>query len=215
MEKVPFFDLLTILLPGALLTLAIQLFASEFYIPSIHIEMSQYFMLTIFLGSSIFLGSLLNYITELILPFLRKIGIHTPIEKLYPKINKNLIINDFYEKMKNEISSVFKDDPSEHDKIEGVWSIIYFYLEVNEKNGAPKTYQSFYFFFRNFFTLCTFLLVPLTVFIFTSADSEKYIVLSIINFIAIILSVFASRWNRMKMVERVFWNYYSLKRDDS
>jgi hypothetical protein len=211
MEKVPFFDLLTILLPGALLTIVIQLFTNEFSIDLLDIETNQYFALTVFLSSSIFLGSLLGFISEQLLPVLRRVGLYTPIAKLYPKMQKIDIVSGFYGKMMEKIESDSEVELSFHEKIERVWTQIYFYLEANEKIGTPKSFQSFYFFFRNFFTMCLILLLPLCILIYFSGQNDNYILLSIINVFAIILSILAGRWNRKKMVDRVFWIYFSLK----
>jgi len=211
MEKIPFYDLLTILLPGALLTLAIQLFAVEIGFSISDIEMNQYFSLTVFLSATIFLGSFLNFLTQIILPFLRMIGLFTPLEKLYARMKKVSNMRDFYENMMNEIISDTGEEFTYHEKLEGVWIQIYYYLEVNQKIASPKSFQSFYFFFRNFFTMCLFLIFPFVILSLTSMHSKDYILLSVIDLIAIFLSMIAGRWNRKKMVERMFWSYYSLK----
>jgi len=215
MEKISFYDLLTIFLPGALLTLAIQLILGDIGFPDINLNLDQYFSLTVFLGSSIFLGSFIHYLTELLLPFLRKVGLFTPIERLYPKMKNLNIMDEYYERMKNEIASSSKTKLDEHGIMEGVWAKIYYYLEANDKIGAPKAFQSFYFFFRNFFTLGIILIIPFITLIVFADSYEKYIFLIIIDLLAIVLSILAGRLNRMKMVERMFWSYYSLRNNPS
>lgn len=213
MEKISLYDLLTILLPGALLTLIIQLIFKDLGLKFVGLEVDQYFALTIFLSSSIFLGSSLNFLTEKLLSKLRKVGLFTEIETLYPKIKQTPDFVNFYNTMvKNDLLRLKAAE--RHEVFEELWSKIYYYLEANEKITTPKAFQSFYFFFRNFFILGFLLIIPFGVLIFVFSSPEKYILLSIINLLAVILSIYAGRWNRFKMVERMFWTYYMLKSEN-
>jgi len=90
-------------------------------------------------------------------------------------------------------------------------------LEANKQINVPKNFQSFYFFFRNFFTL-GLLVLTLTIVVYIidllyqpfHLETVKYIYLIVVSVFVIIVSIIAANWNRKMMVKRMFWTYYSL-----
>ena len=59
MEKLTFFDLMTIILPGALFTMILQITLKDTVISFDDFSSNTYYALTIFLSLSIFMGSLI------------------------------------------------------------------------------------------------------------------------------------------------------------
>lgn len=211
MEKISLYDLLTLLLPGALLTFFIELIASNYNFNLDELGLNQYFNLAFFLSSSIFLGSLINVLTNKWLKYYRKIGLYTDIGIIY-KNNKNLkrIKPFFQEKLKTIIGIEEFKKNSRSENFDIIWDEIYYELEAKDQINSPKTFQSFYFFFRNFFTLGIILFLPTLILCIYTKFQSLYVLLFLINLSAILISWKAGDWNRRKMVDRMFWTYYSI-----
>lgn len=210
MEKISLYDLLSVLLPGAILTLSIEMLMLNLGFEYDSVATNQYFSLTIFLSFSIFLGSLINISTRGLLKIYRKIGLYTSIYQIYEQAQALNTIKPFYKKLMDKLCS---DDCSKEQKVEQLWSEIYFELEATEKIGSPKSFQSFYFFFRNFFTLTILLYIPLIIVIIINWISFKYLIFLAVNILGTFLSVYAGKWYRERMVERMFWTFYSLNKN--
>ena len=208
MEKISLYDLLSILLPGAILTLAIEVMATDFGLKINNLEINNYFKLTLFLSFSIFIGSFINILTRKSLKIYKKIGLYTPLKTIYKSSTEIELIKPFLKKKMNSLAF-----DSKEEKLEQLWSVVYYELEATGKISSPKAFQSFYFFFRNFFTLGVILLALLIIQMSVICFSPKYIFLCSINILGIFLSISAARWNRVKMVERMFWTYYSLNKN--
>lgn len=215
MEKLSLYDFLSVLLPGALLTLLIEVVATDFGLDLERHEINQYFRLTLFLTSAIFLGSLINISTRFFFKFYRKIKLYTSIIDIYTKSKSlkhiryyfdDLMVNSQIPQLKTDIKFL---------NIENLWNEIYYELEATDKIKVPKAFQSFYFFFRNFFTLGMILFPVLTfAFIYNRCAINKYTLLFIINIIGLLISLYVGKWYRGRMVERMFWTYYSLHKND-
>jgi len=208
MEKISLYDLLSILLPGALLTLAIEVIINDFGLKIDSLETNNYFKLTLFLSSSIYIGSLINISTKKLLKIYKKIGLFTPLKTIYKSSTELELIKPFLKKKMNSLAF-----DSKKEKLEQLWSVVYYELEATGKISSPKAFQSFYFFFRNFFTLGIILFLPLLFQLMFHCFSPKYIFLCSINVLGLFLSISAAKWNRVKMVERIFWTYYSLNKN--
>jgi len=206
MEKLSLYDFLSVLLPGSLLTLFLLFFVRDLGVDFKQIELNQYFSLMVFLSFSIFLGSIINILTRSLLdkPY-KAIGLYEPISKIYSKFSKGKLLEPYYEEMMNKLSPEKDFD----EKIEDVWAKIYYTLEANNKIAVPKSFQSFYFFFRNFFTLGLLLLIP-AVIMLCYYQFNYYLYTLILTILIMVLSIFSAKWNRKKMVERMFWTYYVL-----
>ena len=214
MEKISLYDLLSILLPGAIFTLFIEFMFFQFNWHIDNYEVNEYFKLTIFLSSSIFFGSIINIITRALLDkYYSKTWLYEPIPDIYKKLysDENLPIVKFLTKKLNEI-----EDNNFNNKIESLWDEIYFELESNNKIKVAKDFQSFYFFFRNFFTLGLLLLFVLIVLTIVWYNT-KHVFAYLLGFdvIMMILSIISAKWNRKQMVKRLFWTYYSLHKNEN
>ena len=103
-------------------------------------------------------------------------------------------------------------DVKSTEPIDFIWSTIYYELEAKEQISSPKTFQSFYFFFRNFFTIGVLLLIPAAFSFKVIGFNIEYLMLITTIITSILLSIYAGRWYRAKMVERLLWTYYSLNK---
>lgn len=213
MDKLSLYDLLSILLPGSLLSLFLVMLFNDFGYDLDGFELNDYFWLTIYLSSSFFLGSTINILTRSILGFklYQKFGLYTPIHEIYEKASHNNQLKPFYDSF-----DIPQGDKMSHQERSGyIWDEIYYDLEATDKISVPKSFQSFYFFFRNFFTLGLFLLLPTIALGLAHWFTAKYIILFIIILFAMGISVFAASWNRKMMVSRMYWTYYSLHKNNS
>jgi hypothetical protein len=161
-----------------------------------------------FLSSSLFLGSILNILTRYLLKFYIKIWLYTPIYIIYDKV---VLLKQIKPFINQKIEQLYGEITNENIVL--FWSEVYFELEATQKINTSKAYQSFYYFFRNFFTLSVILFIPLLFQLFLNDFSVNHLLFFSINFSSIFFSLFAARWNREKMVERVFWTYYSLNKN--
>lgn len=94
-----------------------------------------------------------------------------------------------------------------------VFDFAYYYLDLNDKISKAKGFQSFYYLFRNIYTVLL-LTLPLffykLVLLFKNQQSAPSY--ELLTFIFIILlfpvSVWCARFMRLKMFVCVFWSYY-------
>lgn len=211
MEKLSLYDLLSFLLPGAVATILLDLlFDSSNYV--LNHKIDPQYDIVVFLCLSFFAGSIIHYFcfTKFIGNVLRFFGLNTSIQDIYEKSGAiSPHIKDFYEKKITEFQQL--NYKRRFDQFEELWSEVYFELEANNQITVPKSFQSFYFFFRNVFFLSIItLLVSIILQISGHIDFSVVTLIKVIGFGG--ASIFAGRMHRKKMVERMFWTYYILKK---
>lgn len=211
MEKLSLYDLLSFLLPGAVCSILLYY---RFLLPlNIELpEVNDQLEMVIFIAISFFIGSLIHYIFEIKLfeILIKKIGLYQPIPNIYH--SKRTGIQKY-------VKAAFKSDleefkkfgfEDEYEQINLLWNKIYYKLEAEDKITTPKSFQSFYFFFRNIATLSIFTILFETIFfIFGQGDSYEIEIIGA-SIVILLLSAFAGRLHRRKMVNRMFYTYYSL-----
>jgi len=207
MEKISFYDLLSLLLPGSLCSLFILIVANDFGINWNILLLNESYQLIVFLSSAFILGSSIDIVTRKSLKYYGMIGLYNPIYKIYTKLAKGTPLEPFYKDLKQFTG----DEKEDNEKMEVLWSEIFYDLEAKDRINVPKTYQSFYFFYRNFITL-SIPIVLVSLFMMTKFP-DKYTCIFVISIIVMLLSFFNARWNRIKMVDRTFWIYYSLNKN--
>lgn len=205
MEKLSLYNLLSVLLPGALLTFVIKIILESHGLGMISLKDQDYFSLVIYVSSSLFLGSLINILGIKFLPVLKFFGLYDSVQNIFENNEQTNTIKSF---VLAEVQKI--DEVNDYKKYESLWALMYYELEAIDKIGIPKDFQSFYFFFRNFFTLGLILFLPLLFQMIYFWDNDLYKSLFISSVIGAFLSIISGKWNRKKMVERMFWTYYSL-----
>ena len=211
MEKLSLYDLLSFLLPGAV---ACTLFYFRFLVP-MDIDFSKVndqLEMVIFIAISFFVGSLIHYSFELKLfeVLIKKLGLYQRISNIYnsPKVDIQVYVKEAFKDDFLEFAKLGVKDSSE--QIEHFWSKIYYKLEAEDKITTSKSFQSFYFFFRNIATLSIItIIIELISSLFTRFKAHEIPVI-IIAIVVLVLSTMAGRMHRRKMVSRMFWTYYSL-----
>lgn len=208
MKNFSIYELLSYLIPGFLFLKLLTYYLADFQLQSL----------------SKFDGDLNNNIFFLVVSLVIGVALHrfTFIIKNWP-----LYRNDVYvsiDKLKEESEELKKLIPlvedimktkigeSQFDKTY-LFDIAYYYLEVNSKIGTSKSFQSFYFLFRNIYTVLLltspFLLIKLgTTFVNYQTTTSKETLTLVSVLLLFPISVWCARFMRRKMFERVFWSYY-------
>lgn len=106
----------------------------------------------------------------------------------------------------------------DYDKVtaDDVFDLAYYYLEVNDKIGSTKKFQSMYFWLRNTLTVCLFnhlfsLFIFLYVLIVNNPlySTRHAFLFLIFNLLLFLLLLYPTKWLREKMVIKLFWSFYT------
>lgn len=216
MEKLSLYEILSFVVPGYVLLELSKWFGSFFIDANFKLDESLSNSLLQFI-IALFLGIIIHVLTfkifmkikwykDLIYKSVQKISVENDfIQKAIPFLNEHYIAHRKHtEKPVNE-----------NEAENNLFDYAYYYLEINDKIAAAKSFQSLYFLFRNFFTITLFFL-PISVITILILYTQNYccclqrtaltafILLIIIAFIL----VYIGRWLREKTVEKVIWSYY-------
>ncbi|MCH8535816.1 MAG: hypothetical protein LAT51_12155, partial [Flavobacteriaceae bacterium] len=106
----------------------------------------------------------------------------------------------------------------DYDKVtaDDVFDLSYYYLEVNDKIGPTKNFQSLYFWLRNTLSVCL-LNIPITLFLIIYlllVNNPDYSLLHaflflIFNLLLFIVLLHPTKWLREKMIIKLFWSFYT------
>lgn len=233
MDKFSLYDLLGLVLPGILfLVLTNQLFLA-FDIPlPYHISLPGNFdSLSVFLCFALISGAciyVLNFwLVDNLKVYTRWLGIYKSVALLYLELPKTLhkIMNPTFNKKAGE--SIFYSQKSFSkldenktitEKQELFFDKMYYDLEYFDKIDSAKTFQSFYFFFRQLVSVFL-ILIMLTLILYVLSAIAKcslfqnclftsitLIALSLLFIVCLVLA----RWYRKRMVLKMYWAYYTL-----
>ena len=220
MEKFSFYETLSFLIPGFILLSIISMYLQFVFGVSDLINLESKFeenilliCLSLFAGiglnaltSWLFKCKYFKWIKDMIMPSVQKISENNSfIQKTIPFLNAEYI------KLRKHDEKSVKETEAENN----LFDFAYFYLEVNDKISAAKNFQSLYFWFRNMFTLSTFL-IPASIIIWLIAiigdyNSKQELFArwtAALNVILFFLLIPIARWLREKTVEKIMWSYY-------
>lgn len=236
MEKLSLYDILNVLLPGIIFYFFLsQIDAVYQWFPedsfTVFETSNEIKKLGVWLGISLFLGASLNVVNFIILKkkwYGKLFGIYTDVFTIYDKMKDlhptfNLLFNKkgvlWYGKeifLRDEVySKLNKNEQKEIQNFQdNFYSRVYYELEYLGKIEQPKTFQSFYFFFRqNLLTSSILLLFSIIAHIMYMAvngwnfqAAHVYLFLSLITLG--ILSKLLASWYRAKMVRKMYWTYF-------
>lgn len=233
MEKFSIYDLLGLLLPGFVLVFLCHIINSAYKIipytfddSKLSAEFGIMFCMSLLAGA--FLYAVNFYLFEKyknISGMYKGIGdIYANLDDLPDDINSilNVQANHWYHKpiffTGDELASLEAVERREiFDLQDKFYSKAYYELEYLEKISVPKTFQSFYFFFRQLATgllLVAIILLVITIiswiniFSLHQPDLQNVIWLWTGLIAAYFLSVGHARWYRKNMVFKLFWHYY-------
>lgn len=108
-----------------------------------------------------------------------------------------------------------KENMVEYNYLKHTFDFAYYYLEVNDKITQAKSFQSFYFLFRNLFVMSMVHFVILAMLVLVSFAKPEYSILNWNTLYLVLLLVgltwlivVVTNWLRGKMIDRVLWSYY-------
>ena len=231
MEKFSLYDLLGLLLPGVLflhfLGILNNLFVkANIAFPDTGLDLGIYICFSLILGAVLYSASF--YLTQF--SFYRKM-LYKPTGTIF--MDNHKLRNQLGKKM-NEISLAWfgknlflpQGDESESDKEEldllcklreDFYDRMYYTLELSKNNEHPKTFQSFYFFFRQLVLAC-FILLLLSLVLYglsclnalslSKPDWGSLTAFASLIILILITSIILARWYRKRMVEKMYWFFY-------
>lgn len=240
MEKFSIYDLLALILPGALFVFFLSIFNKLFGIIDIDLNYSQWeLFIGVYLCVIIIFGALLYKFS-----FLLNNTFFDKLFKSYTKVSiiyhtekeLNFTMNNVLNRKSQEWynKDIFHDESAfeslnEKDKknnsflIGNFYDRMYYELEYLNRIDTPKTFQSFYLFFREIILASSILILiglvlSFLVFIkwyfsfpqfITTPDLKNTIITYIILLFLLLSSTFLARWYRKRMVLKMFWAYYT------
>ncbi|MBK6498568.1 MAG: hypothetical protein IPG00_10565 [Saprospiraceae bacterium] len=127
-------------------------------------------------------------------------------------------VKECYEKDKNHhdsTSEIVISNDKKLDYYDWTFDFAYYYLEVNDKISQAKSFQSFYFLFRNLFVMSMVHFVILALLVLVSFAKPQFSILNwdtlymvLLLVVLTWLIVVVTNWLRGKMIDRVLWSYY-------
>lgn len=232
MEKFSLYDLLSVLLPGVYFTYMLDEIRNMFgWLPlySLSAQWEVLIILSIFFGAMIYIISF--WLVSHCKWFYRILGMHQNITTLYYKTNMNHVFantlnkkaNEWYEHRifldADEFKSLSSEETSKiTDEQDSFYERMYYELDYSHKLDVPKSFQSYYFFFRNVFlaSIVSFI-IQCIAFLFSmnpevqcnELNWTKIIPLSSVLIGAMFISLFIARWYRQRMVHKMYWFFYT------
>lgn len=233
MEKFSIYDLLALILPGALFLFFLSVFNNLFLIVDVNLQYSQWEMfLGVYLCLIIIFGALL-YVTS----FWSKDTLFNKVFKFHIQISniyhcKNELSNTMSDVLNQKSQEWFNtnifnseigynslsEDNKENQSIliDKFYDRMYYELEYLNLIETPKTFQSFYLFFREIM-LASFILIVLGLVLWflsftcllTQPECHTAIITFIVLLFCLITSVILAKWYRKRMVLKMFWAYFT------
>ena len=211
MEKFSLYNSLAILLPGSLPVFVLEILIKNSGNESL-VTGSGFIDVAMLITASVFCGVMIHILSFKMLTVYKKIGIYTPICKIFKRSEYYAVMRDFFEEKCKERFNFANDDEFCMDSnCDTFYDWMYYTLEVEDKIAVSKSFQSFYYFFRNFFTMA--LLIQMLIFVynvFYGCLVKQNIIIYSMLFI-LFFSWYAAVWYRKNMVRKVFWTYYVLR----
>lgn len=237
MDKFSLYDLLGLLLPGIILTRLINFLNAIFQLSTINLiseELDTGIGLLLCLG--LMFGAILYASNFWLIKqnwYKRPTGIYKPVPELYLKMKAlhktmNATLNykarKWFDKEIFLFPDVFNSLPLAEqeqlkEQLDEYYDRMYYELEYAGKIENAKTFQSFYFFFRQLFLACL-VVILLGAGLFVTArlfpgtgleqpETNQLISLAVGLPITLLLSLFMAQWYRKRMVKKMFWAYFT------
>ncbi len=232
MDKFSIYDLLGLILPGAVLIFLLNTIRMIFGIFPKYNFTDNWEIIVLF---SIILGAIL-YMMGFILVnktkwFPQFFGVYKSTGELYMEMTElhntmnkqlNKRATEWYGKpIFPDIESYTLLPKKEKEKLSHLhgnfYERMYYELDYNEKLSIPKSFQGFYFFFRQLIIATSISIVVLMVcfamsfFNWWSADTislYEFIGYFVFLVIVILLFTWLARWYRKRMVTKMYWYFY-------
>ncbi len=231
MEKFSIYDLLGLFLPGFVFVYLANVLAIVYQLPfhvnqteeTWKLEIGAFFCLSLIAGAMLYA---VNFCLVKKKWFDKPTKMYEKVAYLYLEIeNKPSIMAETLNKQAENWFGVpifgnTKKDVKVHMKLhEEFYDRAYYELEYLGKIDVTKTFQSFYYFFRQLATallLILAIMIPASIISFSSWiicdkhqlwDQQGWLALGLVA--ALILSVGHARWYRKTMVLKLYWAYFT------
>lgn len=232
MEKFSLYDLLGLLLPGVLflhfLGILNSLFVeTDLILPDSNLGLGAYICFSIIFGASLYSASF--YLIQRI-PIYSEI-LYKPTGTIYMhdyalrsqldiKLNETSLAwfgKAIFVSLNEETASSKAEQDLLCKMREDFYDRMYYTLELSKNNEHPKTFQSFYFFFRQLVLACIIILLFSAVLyglsrlnVLSLLKPEWESLSGFISLIILILatSILLARWYRKRMVEKMYWSFF-------
>lgn len=212
MDRLSIYELLSFIMPGALVVELINFCSSQLLNYHTIFTVQNLGEGMVFLFLALFFGSLIHIISFKYLLSRKwyKIMVYKPIDKI-----KNCdYIEKIYPTLKEMYVKIANKKKTEVSKGE-IFDFAYYYLESQDKITQAKNFQSLYFLFRNIFNLgfiaCVFLII-IGILSFCkcfNGNMPEILYSLLVVIITTLISAFIARWFRVKMADRIFGTYYA------
>lgn len=237
MEKFSLYDLLGLILPGALLAY----FANTLlllFLPDVilnieigkEVQIGAYFCFVLIMGailysSSFYLINKINWYNKIFGMYMHVADLYLELKFMHKQMNPvfNSKANEWFGKSAfhslEEYTALENNEKENARKMQDdFYDRMYYELEYVQKNEHPKAFQCFYFFFRQTVLACLLLIaLGLGLLIYSwligdVPDNSEYIKLAMF-FVSLIFILFVSvalaRWYRKRMVAKMYWTYFT------
>jgi len=225
MERFSLFDILSVLLPGAVLLFFLNalkaILAIDFDLDLVDLKNVSEFGFG--LSMSLMLGALLNLITNSLKNnklFVKYLKIYEPIGKIMYSIKKPE--EYFFKSLNIQSTYILKEaiffnaerfaalPKKEKEKFMGLqnkfYSLAYYELQYAGKIDYPKTYQSFYFFFRQLVTASLLMIIISATILWKLALANGIVIIGCCVTLGI-TNVLLARFFRSEMVKKLYIIY--------
>jgi len=225
MEKFSLFELLSILLPGVVIVYFFGIFTKILSVDLLidFSELNNIGEIGTGLCLALTIGGLLFVITDKLKDtYLYKniFGIYKPIGEIFYQIKNPQ--TDFFKSLNNRSKELFDEEiffskdvfslKEGKDKLKFIklqsdfFSIAYYDLLYADKIEYPKTYQSYYFLFRQLVTACLMMVFISAIFFWKLPFYNSFIIITIcIVFLGI--TIVLARYFRIEMIKKIYIMY--------
>lgn len=241
MEKFSLYEILGIILPGLVFLFFLDLLNDIWYvIPQNYLQFilgADWENLSIFFCFGFIFGMFFYTINfELVKRkwFNKLFGMYVPTADLYDAIKSLHDLNGILNKkaiewfgrevflQPTQFAKLNRASKEDIKKLQGeFYDRAYYELEYHDKISVAKSFQSFYFFFRQMVTVCSVLILFAAFIMIKSCFSQyigggnvdcppyqetAYYILAI--FLLLLLSRYLARWNRKRTVLKLYFSYF-------
>jgi hypothetical protein len=232
MEKFSLYDLLSVLFPGVILLYMLNMTRELFCLFPLYELTDKWeilIVMAVMVGGVIYVVSFL--LTSKFKWFYKRIGVYQPVCNLYQKAGIHHITGATLNKRANEwygediYFSQQEYEPMAEDKKMEIcnrqdefYDRMYYQLDYEGKLTTPKSFQSFYLFFRNVFVatvisigifIILYLINVIPIFNFATVDNGKALMIFLLLLFFFIGSNFIARWYRKRTVAKMYWYFYT------
>lgn len=237
MEKFSLYDLLGLLLPGVLFVYFCNVLNSLYHVfPFLFTSDGWDISIGILLCFALITGAMLFVLNFWLVKkarwFNRLFGMNNHVADLFLEmkslhkcmnstLNKKAIEwfgKEIYHTETDFNNLTVNEQKQAKDLQDEYYDRMYYELEYENKIENPKTFQSFYFFFRQLVTACLLLLlligilqlvtlIPSSGLIQPKASDTIWFAICLL--LSLILSAILARWYRKRMVMKMYWAYFT------